>query len=132
MANRYIASPFSLGPALALSGGEARHEGITETLDADQHLYDKIIAVLFTMPGERVNRPRFGAGLNRSVFKNISPLASSAIEYRIRESLSRDAGEEIVLEDVLVKFDDAGGSLVVLIDYLRREDRSPNRLEIVL
>lgn len=132
MPNRYIAAPFSLGPTLSLSGGAARREGIAETLNADQHMHNKIITALFTMPGERVNRPRFGAGLNRTVFENISPLARSAIEYRIRESLSRDLGEELVLEDILVQFDDAGGSLTVLIDYVRRDDRSPNRLEIVI
>ena len=132
MPDRYIASPFTLGPPLSLSGVAPRREGISETLDADQHMHHKIIAALFTVPGERVNRPRFGAGLNRTIFENISPLARSAIEYRIRESLSRDLGEELVVEDILVQFDDVGGSLIVLIDYLRRDDRSPNRLEIVI
>jgi phage baseplate assembly protein W len=115
-----------------LSGGTARREGLAETLDTDQHVHDLIIAALFTMPGERVNRPRFGAGLNRTIFENMSPLARSAIEYRIRESLSRDLGDQLVLEDVLVEFDTAGGAITVLIDYLRRVDRSPNRLEIVI
>ena len=31
--------------------------------DNDAHLHDMIEQVLFTVPGERVNRPDFGCGL---------------------------------------------------------------------
>lgn len=132
MPDRFIAYPFALGPQLARLDVRPQREGAAETDDADQHLRNKIMAILFTAPGERVMRPRFGAGLSRSVFENLSPLARSAIEYRIRESLGRDLGPEAILEDVEVEFDAPQGAILITIDYMRRENRAQSRLEIVL
>lgn len=132
MTDRFIAAPVALGPQLARMDVARQREGIAETTDPDQHLRDKIIAILFTAPGERVMRPSFGAGLNRSVFENLSPLARPALEYRIRDSLNRDLGPDAILEDVDVTFDAPGGALMIAIDYMRRADRVQNRLEIML
>lgn len=77
MAERYIADPFALGPPLARAGTSLRREGLAETDDIETHVRDRIMAVLFTRPGERVMRPRFGTGLDAQVFENISPLAQS-------------------------------------------------------
>ena len=129
---RFIAYPFALGPRLARMDVAQQREGVAEISDADAHLRSKIIAILFTAPGERVMRPAFGAGLNRSIFDNLSPLARPALEYRIRESLNRDLGPEAVLEDVDITFDAPGGAIMIAIDYMRRDDRSQSRLEIVL
>jgi phage baseplate assembly protein W len=130
--DRYIAYPVALGPRLARMDVVQQREGVAETRDPDEHLRNKIMAILFTAPGERVMRPSFGAGLNRSIFENLSPLARPALEYRIRESLNRDLGPEAILEDVEVTFDAPGGSILIAIDYMRRADRVQNRLEIVL
>lgn len=132
MTDRYIAAPVALGPQLARMDLARQREGVGETSDPDEHLRAKIIAILFTSPGERVMRPSFGAGLNRSVFENLSPLARPALEYRIRESLNRDLGPEALLEDVELRFDAPGGALLIAIYYTRRVDRVQNRLEIML
>ena len=131
MPRRYIAHPFAAGPALAPAGGAPRREGIAETDDFERHIQDKILAVLFTRPGERVMRPRFGAGLDAQIFENISPLAGSALEYRIRESLERAFEGEAVLEDVTVTPSDREGAILIAIDYALRADRVPRRLEVV-
>ncbi|MFY0617689.1 GPW/gp25 family protein [Shimia sp.] len=130
--DRFIASPVALGPQLARMDVAQQQEGIAEISDPDLHLRNKIMAILFTAPGERVMRPSFGAGLNRSVFESLSPLARPALEYRIRESLNRDIGSEATLEDVDVTFDGAEGAVLIAIDYMRRSDRTQSRLEIVL
>lgn len=39
--------------------------GRTATADDDRHIRDLIEGVLFTNPGERVNRPDFGSGLGQ-------------------------------------------------------------------
>ncbi len=132
MSDRFISYPFALGPRLARMDVAQQREGVAETSDADEHLRSKIMSILFTAPGERVMRPNFGAGLSRSVFENLSPLARPALEYRIRESLGRDLGPEAVLEDVEVVFDGPQGAILIAIDYMRRKDRAQNRLEIVL
>ena len=127
---RFVALPFALGPPLA--GGVGRREGVDETQDLERHIRDKIIAILMTAPGERIMRPRFGAGINRALFENLSPLARTTIEYRIRQSLDRDLGPEAVLEDVLVTFDPPGGVAMIAIDYRRQSDAERSRLEVIL
>ena len=132
MTNQFIAYPFTLGPHLAPTGVQAHREGISQLSDPDKHLQNKILAILFTAPGERVMNPGFGAGLNRSLFENLSPVSRSANEYKIRESLERDLGSEMILEDVEVAFNTQEGAVVITIDYSRRKDRVANRFEIIL
>lgn len=132
MPYRFIAYPFALGPRLAHRDVRPQREGVAESADVEQHVRDKIMAILFTAPGERVMRPRFGAGLSRTIFENLSPLARSAIEYRIRDSLGRDLGSDAILEDVSVAFDGAQGATLITIDYQLGVERSQSRLEIVV
>ena len=59
--------------------------GRSAATDRDHHIRQMIEQVLFTNPGERVNRPDFGCGLRRMVFMpNGQPLAAA----------TRSAGEE--------------------------------------
>ncbi len=43
--------------------------GGTASTDDDRHIRDMIEQVLFTAPGERVNRPDFGSGIMQLVFE---------------------------------------------------------------
>ncbi len=105
---------------------------IAVTGDADRHLRDKILAVLFTSPGERVNAPRFGVGLNRTVFEGLDELTIAAVEFRVAEGLRRDVGDEALIDAIDVETDPVGGQLLISIAYRRRADRQPRNLEIVL
>lgn len=100
--------------------------------DADQHLRDKVMAVLFTAPGERVNDPRFGVGLNRTVFDPLDDLTAGAVEFRIAEGLRRELGGEAEVSAVEVQVGPAEGQLLVAITYLRLGDRATRVLEVVL
>ena len=122
MAEHYLVEPLSFG----------RHGGLAVTTDADRHLRDKILAVLFTAPGERLNRPTFGIGLNRAVFEGLDELTAAALEYRVAEGLRRDVGDEIILESVNLQMRPEHGEMVLDIGYSRRSDRISRNLEIVL
>ncbi|GAA1552971.1 GPW/gp25 family protein [Kribbella sancticallisti] len=100
--------------------------------DADRHLRDKVLAVLFTAPGERVNNPRFGVGLNRTVFEQLDDLTAAAVEFRIAEGLRRELGAEAEVGAVDTQIGPAEGELLVVISYTRRVDRAARTLEIAL
>ncbi len=100
--------------------------------DADLHLRDKVLAVLFTAPGERVNNPRFGVGLNRAVFDPLDDLTAAAVEFRITEGLSRELGSEADITSVDVEVGPAEGQMLVTITYLRLADRLSRTLEVVV
>lgn len=122
MPNRFLVQPFKLGS----------HGGASVTDDADRHLRDKVLAILFTAPGERVNNPRFGVGLNRATFEGLDALTVGAVEFRIAEGLRRDLGDEALVDDVSVLTEPESGQLLVSISYRRRSDRQPRNLEIEL
>jgi uncharacterized protein len=100
--------------------------------DADLHLRDKVLAVLFTAPGERVNNPRFGVGLNRTVFDPLDDLTAAAAEFRIAEGLRRELGAEADVSAVEVQVGPAEGELLVAITYQRLADRATRTLEVLL
>ena len=105
---------------------------IAVTDDLDRHLRDKILAVLFTAPGERVNAPRFGVGLDRSVFEPLDELTVAAVEFRLAEGLRRSLGDEALIDALDVVTESEAGRLVIEIAYRRRTDRAQRNLEIVL
>ena len=131
MANRYLIQPLRYGAEKPESGGRL-HNGLGITEDADRHLRDKILAVLFTVPGERVNRPTFGVGLDRYVFEGLDDLTLAALEFRVSEGLRRDIGDEMLVDAVDLTTSPEDGELRLSISYRRREDRIPRNLEIEL
>lgn len=122
MPERFVYQPFRL------------HDSgtIAVTQDPDRHLRDKILAVLFTAPQERVNAPRFGVGLDRTVFEGLDELTVAAVEFRIAEGLRRDLGAEALIDAIDVEADPEAGQLSIAIAYRRRSDRRPRTLEVVL
>ena len=129
MAKRYLIQPLRYGAEKPAAQGLLRN-GLAITEDPDQHLRDKILAILLTAPGERVHRPRFGAGLNRALFEPLDELTLGAIEFRIAEGLRKEVGDEILLDALDVEAFEPEGELHISIRYRRREDRIPRNLEI--
>jgi uncharacterized protein len=75
--------------------------------DADDHVRDMIHQVLFTNPGERVNRPDFGCGLLQMAFMpNSEPLAI-ATQFTVQSALQRWLGDAIKIERVDVAAEEA-------------------------
>jgi uncharacterized protein len=131
MANRFLIQPLRYGAEKPLSVGRIRN-GLGVTEDEDRHLREKILAVLFTVPGERVNRPQFGVGLNRYVFEGLDELTLAALEFRVSEGLRRDIGDDLLLDGIDLEGRPDEGELRLSVRYRRREDRLPRRVEIEL
>jgi len=74
--------------------------------------------LLFTIAGERVNRPRFGCGVQRLVFGGASPEAAVAAEYVIRLNAQEFMRELIRLDAVKVTADNATLSVDILYTLL--------------
>ncbi len=74
--------------------------GATALTDDDGHLRDMIEQVLFTAPGERVNRPDFGSGLIQLLFAPDSPELATAVQFTIQAALQRWLGDLIELQSV--------------------------------
>lgn len=122
MADRYLHQPFRLGA----------QGGVAVTDDPDRHLRDRVLAVLFTSPGERVNRPDFGAGLQRTTFEGLNELMRATVEFRITEVLQRELGGELLLDAVTLEPRPEEGELTLHLAFRRRADLASRSLEIQL
>lgn len=93
--------------------------GRTAKVDYDAHIRDLIEQVLFTAPGERVNRPDFGSGLLRLVFAPNSDQLAATTQYLVQGSLQQYLGDLIQVDAVEVTNEDS--TLRVSVRYLVRQ-----------
>jgi phage baseplate assembly protein W len=70
------------------------------------HVRDMIEQVLFTSPGERVNRPDFGCGLMRMTFTTGNEAIDTATQSLVMGSLQQWLGHVIQVEEVQVSTQD--------------------------
>jgi phage baseplate assembly protein W len=82
--------------------------GRTADTNMNNHIRDLIEQVLFTAPGERVNRPEFGSGLQKLVFAPANNELATATRFVAQGALQQWLGDLIDIESVSVKAIDAG------------------------
>jgi hypothetical protein len=88
----------------------------TALTDDDDHIHDMIEQLLFTNPGERVNRPDFGSGLLQMVFAPNSPELAAALQFTVQAALQRYLGDLIDLQSLEVIAEDS--SIHVVVKYV--------------
>jgi hypothetical protein len=103
--------------------------GRTGAAGYGDHVRDMIEAVLFTAPGERVNRPTFGCGLLQLVFAPNSPELAATAQYVVQGALQQWLGDVIQVSAVAVDSEDA--TLRVRVDYIlrRTQEKQTARFE---
>lgn len=92
--------------------------GRTATTDYAEHIRDLIEQVLFTAPGERVNRPNFGSGLRQLVFAPASDELATATQFLVQGALQEWLGNLIQVDDVVVVTEDS--TVRVTVEYTLR------------
>jgi uncharacterized protein len=102
-----IAFPFQIDPS-----------GRTAQAIDDDHIRQMIEQLLFTNPGERVNRPDFGSGLLQTVFQPNSTTLAAALQFTLKGALQQALGDLVQLQDVQV--DNADSTLTVTVQYVVR------------
>ena len=100
--------------------------GRTAATDDDDHVRDMIEQLIFTNPGERVNRPDFGSGLRQMVFAPNSPELAAALQFTLQAALDRWLGDIIEVQRLEVTSDDA--VLSVHIGYVVRRTRATRQV----
>lgn len=99
-----------------MSRGGPAHLGFPLRVDrrgrvtrADEEAYLKglVEAVLFTRPGERVNRPDFGSGVHALVFAPAGDELAGATQALVHGSLQQWLGDLVRVEDVRVRAEEA-------------------------
>ena len=86
-----IRHPFAVDPG---RGRMAEEENYAE------HIEQMMLQVLFTAPGERINRPDFGCGVERLLFAPNNVVSASLAQVTIFQALTRWLGSAIDVNDV--------------------------------
>ncbi len=92
--------------------------GRTTLTDQNDHIRDMIEQVLFTTPGERVNRPTFGCGLLQLVFGPNSDELATTTQFLVQGALQQWLGDIIQLQRVEVSSRDS--LIEVVVAYVVR------------
>ncbi len=106
-------------------------DGHGRTGDAadEQHIRDLIEQVLFTSPGERVNRPTFGSGVMGLVFAPNGDVLAAATQFTVQGALQQWLGDLIQVDAVDVQSEDA--TLRVLVRYTVRRTQQTQTTQFV-
>jgi phage baseplate assembly protein W len=97
--------------------------GRSAATSAADHVRDLIEQVLFTAPGERVNRPSFGSGLLGLVFEPGGDALATATQLAVQAALQQWLGELIQVDAVEVAAQD--GTLSLEVRYTVRRTQEP-------
>jgi uncharacterized protein len=99
------------------------NNGRTAVVGNDDHIRDLIGQVLFTNPGERVNRPDFGCGLLQLVFEPNSDELAVTTQFLVQGSLQLWLGELIEVNDVQVLNEDSRLQVSVTYTVRRTQEK---------
>ncbi len=113
-----LAFPFQLDP-----------QGRVASTDYAQHVEQLILQLLFTSPGERVNRPSFGCGLLARVFQPDDSAVASAVQVQIVAALHTWLSDVLEPRAVEVTLDDARLTIDIVYVILRDEKTYRTRVE---
>ena len=93
-------------------------DGRGRSADADyaHHVRDMIEQLVFTNPGERVNRPDFGSGLLQLLFAANSPELAATVQFTLQAALQRWLQDVIEVRSLQVAADNA--AVTVQVSYL--------------
>jgi uncharacterized protein len=85
----------------------ADERGRTQLAERDAWVRGLIEAVLFTAPGERVNRPDFGSGLAQLVFAGNGESLAAATQITVQGALQTWLADFVEVHSVQVSGDEA-------------------------
>lgn len=97
--------------------------GHTAEAGREAHIRSMIEQVLFTVPGERVNRPDFGTGLRQYLFVGESDETLTAVQFLVQGALQQWLGDVIDIYAVDVQGQDS--TMTVAVSYRLRATNQP-------
>ena len=105
---------------------------LAEENDYSKHVRQMMLQVLFTNPGERINRPDFGCGLRRMIFAPNSDVTANLLQVTIFQSLERWLGNVISLIDVKAQAIDEKLDVRIVYILKARQEKQYLNLELTL
>lgn len=124
------ASPKGKSFASPIQVFETSH-AVGQEPDYNAYIASLIRSILLTSPGERINRPDFGAGLRGSLFSALNTSTGGLAKTQVLENLTRWLGEFIQIEAIETRSENTTLFLDIQYIVLKRGERRVLNLEVV-
>jgi uncharacterized protein len=111
-----VAFPLAIGP-----GGRAA------TAPTSRHINDMIEQLIFTNPGERVNRPDFGGGMYQVIFAPNSLELQAAVHLTVLAELQQYLGDLIDIVSLDIEILDETFFLVIAYHIIQTDEHATAR-----
>jgi len=102
--------------------------GRSAATDEHDHIRDLLEQLIFTSPGERVNRPDFGSGLLQLIFAPNSPELAATVQFTLRAAVQHWLGDLIDVQELEVEAVDS--TLSIALSYVVRRTGQPQSTTI--
>lgn len=106
MHDKGLGFPLRLGPDRGLA-----------VLTIEDSVRAMLEQILFTIPGERVNRPTFGVGVQRYVFEGNSPLLADRLRVALEENVYEHLGKSVRILGVSASRDQEDEKLHIHVEF---------------
>jgi len=91
--------------------------------DSDTYIRELISQVLFTTPGERLNQPEFGVGLQQYIFDLTNQESIDALQTTVKEALNYWIGDVIEVEEVQAVMEESALRVDIVYVVSRSRER---------
>ena len=105
---------------------------LRKEVDYPTYVQQLMKQVLLTSPGERIDRPDFGAGLRRQLFSPTSEASATLLQTVVFQSLDRWLGDLIRIDEVKTSFEDGRLDVQVVYTLKARGSREVLDLEVTI
>ena len=103
---------------------------LMEEKDFSRHVRQMMLQVLFTNPGERINRPDFGCGIRSMVFAPNSDTTASLLQIMIMQAMEKWLGDLISVDKIDVRAIDERLEVKIIYMLKARQERQILNLEV--
>jgi|SRR5271167_671239 len=105
--------------------------GVPKLTSPDDHMRDLVLQVLFTNPGERVNLPEFGVGVQQLVFAPNSDMLRASAQFLVSNNLQRWLGDRLDVNQVSVTSEPGEEELLMIeITYTVKATQQRQSLQV--
>jgi len=94
------------------------------------HVRELVELVLFTRPGERVNRPDFGTAIPETVFERPTQEVLANVQFVVQTSLQKFMSDVIFVESVAVEGVDNRIEIIIIYLVLPLKERVEERFSL--
>ncbi len=123
-----MSAPFtSIRHPFAIDASRGR---LAEEENYAAHVEQLMLQILFTAPGERINRPDFGCGVKRLVFAPNDAVSASLAQVAIYQALTKWLSAAITLNDVRVAAIEERLEISITYTLLARQERRYLNIEV--